>query len=108
MSWNYRRNKDSSINFLWKKASCETQLFFFTFLLITIAFLIAVSIYCYVTKYRTKQKHVLPYHITNHQVNKCIIKVESNDKLKEVDIKNRTLYYFNDIIKIEDFDFDNI
>ena len=70
--------------------------------------MIAVSIYCYVTKYWAKQKHVLPYHITNYQVNKCIIKVESNDKLKEVDVKNRTLYYFDDIIKIEDFDFDNI
>ena len=28
--------------------------------------------------------------------------------LKEVNIKNRTLYYFDDIIKIEDFDFDNV
>ena len=33
--------------------------------------------------------------------------MESNDKLKEIDIKNRTCYYFNDIIKIEDFDRDN-
>ena len=32
----------------------------------------------------------------------------SNDKLKEVYIKNRTCYYFHDIIKIEDFDLDNI
>ena len=28
--------------------------------------------------------------------------------LKEINIKNCTCYYFNDIIKIEDFDFDNI
>ena len=28
--------------------------------------------------------------------------MESNDKLKEVDIKNCTCYYFNDITKIED------
>ena len=34
--------------------------------------------------------------------------MESNDKLKETDIKNRTCYYFDDIIKIEDFDIDNI
>ena len=34
--------------------------------------------------------------------------MESNDKLKEIDIKNRKWYYFDDIIKIEDFDFDNI
>ena len=34
--------------------------------------------------------------------------MESNDKLKEIDIKNRTCYYFDDIIKFEDFDFENI
>ena len=34
--------------------------------------------------------------------------MESNDKLKEIDIKNRTCYYFDEIIKIEDFDLDNI
>ena len=34
--------------------------------------------------------------------------MESNYKFKEIDIKNRACYYFNDIIKIEDFDLDNI
>ena len=34
------------------------------------------------------------------------MKMENNNKLKEIDIKNRTYYYFNDIIKIEDFDLD--
>ena len=29
-------------------------------------------------------------------------------KIKEIDIKNCTCYYFNDIIKIENFDLDNI
>ena len=38
---------------------------------------------------------------------KYIIKMESNDQLKEIDIKNRACYYFDDIIKIEDFDPDN-
>ena len=28
--------------------------------------------------------------------------------LKEINIKSRTCYYFDYIIKIEDFDFDNI
>ena len=32
----------------------------------------------------------------------------NNNKFKETDTKNRTFYYFNDIIKIEDFDLDNI
>ena len=30
------------------------------------------------------------------------------EKKKKVDIKNLTCYYFDDIIKIADFDFDNI
>ena len=34
--------------------------------------------------------------------------MESNEKLKEIAIKNCMCYYFNDIIEIEDFDFDNI
>ena len=34
--------------------------------------------------------------------------MENNDKLKEIDIKNCTCYYFDDIIKIEAFDFDKI
>ena len=34
--------------------------------------------------------------------------MESNDELKEINIKNRTFYYFDDIIKIEDFNLDNI
>ena len=34
--------------------------------------------------------------------------MESNNELKEIDIKNRGGYYFNYIVKIEDFDFNNI
>ena len=34
--------------------------------------------------------------------------MESNNIFKEIDIKNCSCYYFNDITKIEDFDFDNI
>ena len=34
--------------------------------------------------------------------------MEINDKLKEIDIKNFMCYYFNDIIRIENFDVDNI
>ena len=30
--------------------------------------------------------------------------MENNGKLKEINIKNCTGYYFHDIIKIEDFD----
>ena len=34
--------------------------------------------------------------------------MENNNIFKEIDIKNCTCYYFDDITKIEDFDFDNI
>ena len=30
-----------------------------------------------------------------------------NDKFKKAGIKNRTCYYLDDIIKFQDFDFDN-
>ena len=42
--------------------TCKTQNFYilFAFLLIVITLLIAVSIYCYLIKYRTK--HLLPFH----------------------------------------------
>ena len=83
------------------------------FLLITIALLIAVSIYCYLRKCQRKQKYLLPHHDINNKlkkfyINKCIINVESNDKLKEINIKNSACYYFDDIIKLGDFDLYNI
>ena len=34
--------------------------------------------------------------------------MESNDELKEIDIKKRTYYHLDGIIKIEDFDFNNV
>ena len=34
--------------------------------------------------------------------------MKSNDKLKEIEIKNRTCYYFHDIIEIKDFGFNDI
>ena len=34
--------------------------------------------------------------------------MESNDQLIQIDIKNRTCYYFTDLIRIEEFNLDNI
>ena len=34
--------------------------------------------------------------------------MESNNELKQIDIKNYTCYYFDDIIKVGDFNFDDI
>ena len=62
------------VNLNENKANCKTHNFYniFAFLLITIAFLIAVSIYCYLVKYRGKQKHLLPFHFTNNKLNEII------------------------------------
>ena len=47
--------------------TCKTQNFYIllAFFLITIALLMAVSIYCYLIKCRPKQKHLLPFQFTN-------------------------------------------
>ena len=34
--------------------------------------------------------------------------MENKDELKEIDIKNCVCYYFYDVVKIQDFDLDNI
>ena len=47
-----------------KIKSVKTKIFYIllVFLLITIVLLIAVSIYCYLIKYKSKQKYLLPFH----------------------------------------------
>ena len=53
-----------------RKQPVKLKIFYIllTFLLITIALLIAASIYCYVIKYQGKQKHLLPFHITSNKL----------------------------------------
>ena len=57
-------------NFNERKATCKTQNFetLLAFLLITIALLIDVSIYCHLIKCRAKQKHLLPFHFANKEL----------------------------------------
>ena len=52
--------KSISTNSNEKKIICKTKNFYIllTFLLVIIALLIAVSIYCYLMKYKAKQKHL--------------------------------------------------
>ena len=51
----------------------ETKIYILlAFLLISIVLLIAVSIYCYLIKYKSKQKHLLPYYVTNNQLKEVI------------------------------------
>ena len=58
--------KTIPINFNEKKATYKTQNFYIllAFLLITIPLLMAVSICCYLIKYRALQKHLLSFHVT--------------------------------------------
>ena len=57
-----------------KKRICKTQHFYMLFavLLITIALLIAVSTYCYLIKYRAKQKQLFPFEVTNHELREVL------------------------------------
>ena len=47
-------------------------IFYLPFLSITIALLIAVTIYCYLIKYKGKQKHLLLFHVTNNKLQEVL------------------------------------
>ena len=77
------------------------------FLLITIALLIARSIYCYLIKYSAKQN--IYYHLNSQITNEKKLKIKNvNQKAKDIDIKNHTYYFFDGIINIKNFDPNNI
>ena len=71
---NNEETKFIPTNFNEKKATCKTQNFYIllAFLLITMALLIAVSIYCYLIKCRAKQKHLLQFYNTNNEFRKVL------------------------------------
>ena len=62
----YDETKTIPKNFNGKKVTFKTQNVYIllAFLLITVALLLAVSSYCYLIKYRTKQSHLIPFHDT--------------------------------------------
>ena len=51
-----------------KKAVCKKQNFYVLFVLITILLLTDVGIYCYLIKYKSKQKDLLPFHNSNNSL----------------------------------------
>ena len=61
---------DEETNFNEQKTIGKTQnsYILLAFLLITIALLIAVSIYCYLIKYQAVQKRLLPFRFTNNKL----------------------------------------
>ena len=70
-----------------------------TFLLATILLFMITIIFYHYSKHRFKQKKYWRY---------IEIKIDKNDKLKKIGTKKCTRYSFNDIIKVEGLDFDNI
>ena len=92
-----------------KNITCKIQNFYIllAFLLITIALLISVSIYCYLIKYQAKQKHLIPFHDTNNELKQVLYqkyKLKMSNKIKNIDIRNHTYYFFDDTINIKIFD----
>ena len=70
----YAETKTIPTSFNKRNAICETKKFhiLLAFLLITIVLLIAVSVYCYLTKYLVKQKQLLPLRVTNNKLKKVL------------------------------------
>ena len=64
--------------------------------------------YCSLLKYKSKRKRLLPHYVTTDKLVIWIMNMDSNNELKEIDIKNCTCYYFDDIFKIYNLDTDNI
>ena len=66
--------KTVSTNFNEKRGTLVTQNFYIllALLLIAIALLIAFSIACYLIKYLAKQKHLLPFHVTNNELKQVV------------------------------------
>ena len=61
-------------NFNENIVTCKAKNFYtlLTFSVITIALLITVSIYCYLIKYRAKQKQLLLHHVTNNKLKEVL------------------------------------
>ena len=69
-----KKTKTVPVNFNEKEVAYKTQHFYILllFLSITIALFISVSIYCYLIKYRAKQKHLLPFQNTSNELKEVV------------------------------------
>ena len=67
-----RRNKNYFDRESKKESNLENAkfLYFTCILIFTIVLSIAVSIYCYLIKYKAKQKQLLPFYVTNNKLKK--------------------------------------
>ena len=53
----------------------------------------------------------MPYYVTYNKfkkicINNTLLKTQSNNEFKEIDINDQTCFHFNDIMRVGDFDFD--
>ena len=55
---------------------------------------------------KISSKTVITISLSKKQINNCITKL--SNKVKDIDIKNLTYYFYNDIINTEKFDSNNI
>ena len=65
--------QDECLDKLYTQKKQKFSIFWFAFLSISVVLLIAVSIYCYLIKYKAKQKHLLPFYITNNELKKSFV-----------------------------------
>ena len=64
--------------------------------------------YYYLIEYQGKQKHLLPFRDTNLKQFCWQYNLKMSNKVKGINIKNRTYCFFNDIINIENVNRNNI
>ena len=64
------KSYDEEAKTIAKNTIRETKGFYIllAFLLTAISLLIAVNIYCYLIKYKAKQKHLLPFYVRNNNL----------------------------------------
>ena len=87
-----------SINFYDKKVTYKIHCYILYTVFLVIILQLIITIICYhSTKNRSKQKIIDALTIW-----------KENSEFKKIPIKNPTCYYFDNIIKLEDFDVDNI
>ena len=68
------KSDDKETKTILKNIICETKSFYIllAFLLSAITLLIAVTIYCYLIKHKPKQKHLLPFYLTNNELKEVL------------------------------------
>ena len=66
-----KTKKQKQFQQIWMKFAFSFYILL-AFLLIAIELMLAVSIYCYLIKHQAKQKHLLPFHVTNNDLREVL------------------------------------